>query len=448
MVKVIMRYLILLIWVNSSVLGDALQVPVDYATIQMAIDASVGGDVVLVAPGTYTGDGNLDITFRGKAITVRSEDGPQTCIIDCKGTEDNTHRGFFFHASEDANSILQGFTVTNGCIRQDGGAIYCNMSSPSIINCIISNNKAIHARAKGGGIALVESEAHIISCVIRGNIVQEGDGGGIYISNTRGQIPRITRCIISGNTAITAPRFGGEGGGVALSGNGYLLNCVITGNRAGYWGGGISCRMPHHYGFISNSIVWANICPRKSAASQLTMPTCNYDGIFALTISNSVIADSNGNDGIYIMQDKYNCITGSWLTINPLFIQPGYWDIRVTPDYLVDLEDDIWIDGDYHLKSQAGRWDPVSESWVKDDVTSPCIDAGDPNSPIGHEPFPNGGIINIGAYGGTVEASKSYFGGPVCETIIAGDINGDCKVDFDDLMILMNHWLQDCTPQD
>lgn len=67
----------------------------------------------------------------------------------------------------------------------------------------------------------------------------------------------------------------------------------------------------------------------------------------------------------------------------------------------------VWIDGDYHLKSQVGRWDQNSQSWIQDDVTSPCIDAGDPNSPIGHEPFPNGGIINMGAYGGTEEASMS-----------------------------------------
>jgi len=75
-------------------------------------------------------------------------------------------------------------------------------------------------------------------------------------------------------------------------------------------------------------------------------------------------------------------------------------------------------------------------------VTSPCIDAGDPNSPIGYEPFPNGGIINMGAYGGTAQASKSYFGTPLCETIIAGDLNGDCKVDLADVTILMRHWLE------
>jgi len=103
---------------------------------------------------------------------------------------------------------------------------------------------------------------------------------------------------------------------------------------------------------------------------------------------------------------------------------------------------DLWVDGDYHLKSQAGRWDPKTQSWVKDNVTSPCIDAGDPMSPIGLEPFPNGGRINIGAYGGTAEASKSYFGEPVCETIVVGDLNGDCNVDFADLEIIALHWLE------
>ncbi|MHC4528874.1 MAG: SUMF1/EgtB/PvdO family nonheme iron enzyme [Planctomycetota bacterium] len=63
--------------------------------------------------------------------------------------------------------------------------------------------------------------------------------------------------------------------------------------------------------------------------------------------------------------------------------------------------------GDYHLKSQGGRWDPNSGAWVLDDVTSPCVDQGDPNSAIGDEPYPNGGRMNMGAYGGTAQASKS-----------------------------------------
>ncbi len=138
--------------------------------------------------------------------------------------------------------------------------------------------------------------------------------------------------------------------------------------------------------------------------------------------------------------DPYAHISGQWLVGNPLFVSDGQWDPNGTPD---EPGDDFWVGGDYHLKSQAGRWDPNNESWVQDDVTSPCIDAGDPNSPIGDEPFPNGGRVNMGAYGGTAEASKSYFGEPVAETIVAGDINGDGKVDWLDLDILVRHWLQD-----
>jgi hypothetical protein len=68
--------------------------------------------------------------------------------------------------------------------------------------------------------------------------------------------------------------------------------------------------------------------------------------------------------------------------------------------------------GDYHLQSQSGRWDPQTETWVADDVTSPCIDAGDPDSDLHTEPSPNGGRINMGAYGGTSQASKSFIEGP------------------------------------
>jgi hypothetical protein len=116
---------------------------------------------------------------------------------------------------------------------------------------------------------------------------------------------------------------------------------------------------------------------------------------------------------------------------DPRFARGGHWD------------NSVWVDGDYHLKSQAGRWDPQSESWIQDELTSPSIDAGSKSSAIGYEPFPNGGVINMGSYGGTPEASKSYFGKPPCETIVAGDVNGDCEVNFSDLYIMALHWCED-----
>jgi hypothetical protein len=64
--------------------------------------------------------------------------------------------------------------------------------------------------------------------------------------------------------------------------------------------------------------------------------------------------------------------------------------------------------GDYHLKSQAGRWDPKSQTWVLDELTSPCIDAGDPASDWTAELWPHGERINMGAFGGTPQASMSF----------------------------------------
>jgi hypothetical protein len=66
-----------------------------YDSIQKAIDAAVAGDTVLVADGTYAGDGNHDNDLKSKAITVRSSGGPYRCVIDCKGTETNFKRAFY-----------------------------------------------------------------------------------------------------------------------------------------------------------------------------------------------------------------------------------------------------------------------------------------------------------------------------------------------------------------
>ena len=99
--------------------------------------------------------------------------------------------------------------------------------------------------------------------------------------------------------------------------------------------------------------------------------------------------------------------------------------------------------GDYRLMSRAGRWNPLTETWERDDVTSPCVDSGDHRVPIGSERFSNGGFVNMGAYGGTAAASLSYFGDLPCNSIVAGDINGDCIVDRTDLEIMALHWQDD-----
>ncbi len=74
--------------------------------------------------------------------------------------------------------------------------------------------------------------------------------------------------------------------------------------------------------------------------------------------------------------------------------------------------DPLFVDpenGDYHLRSNRGRYWPEHDVWVLDGVTSPCIDGGDPNDKPLNELLPNGNRINMGAYGGTLQASLSPY---------------------------------------
>jgi len=102
-------------------------------------------------------------------------------------------------------------------------------------------------------------------------------------------------------------------------------------------------------------------------------------------------------------------------------------------ELLSPAEDDDF--GDLHLCSEAGRWDRNSEKWVRDDLTSPCIDSGCPASCVGEEPWPHGERINMGAYGGTAQASLSLS----CSGNVA-DLNDDDSVSFQDFARLAAKW--------
>jgi len=391
-------------------------------TIQQTIDAASDGDTIIVADGTYTGPGNHDIDFKGKAITVRSENGPQNCIINCQGLG----RGFHFHSGEDANSILAGFTITNG-YADLGGGIYCDGSSPTLTNCRFSDNQASE---DGGGMLNFGSNPTLTNCTFTGNSAGAVGGGGMFNMFSG---PTLVNCTFAGNSASH------QGGGICndLYSDPTLINCVFTANSAHSIeaGGGIWTYW-HSNPRLINCTLTGNLGGG--------IRSCYPQGDIT-TLTNCILWGNSPEISGPDFEVTYSDVHGGWpgegnTDKDPCFAQPGYRDPNGTPE---DANDDFWVDGDYHLKSQAGRWDANSTSWIKDDVTSPCIDAGNPASPIGLEPFPNGGTINMGAYGGTVEASKSYFGKPICETIVAGDINGDCIVNLKDFAIIAFHWLEE-----
>jgi len=369
--------------------------PADFNNIQAAIDDANDGDEVIVSPSIY----NENINFGGKNIVLRSTNPDSPNVV----TSTVIDGGFRAHAvtfsgTETSDSVLSGFTITRGrntywCDGL-GGGIFGNGTLATIEHNLIYNNRALPAcgPADGLGGGLYDCDGIIQYNIISGNFAKGDEflsaGGGLY-----GCDGLIRNNLITGNWT-------GKGGGLFKC-NGKITNCTICNNVGGgvFW-----CA-----GSITNCIIWAN-----------------GDDLYHSTATFSCIED--------IDQDKGN------IHEDPCFVDPGYWDPNGTPDYPYD---DFWIDGDYHLKSQAGTWDANEGRWGIDEVTSPCIDAGDPMSPIRLEPFPNGGIINMGAYGGTAEASKSYFGEPLCETIIAGDINGDCNVNFQDFATMALHWLEE-----
>jgi parallel beta-helix repeat protein len=286
---------------SGSATAETLNVPGGYPTIQSAIDAALDGDQVVVADGVYTGPGNRDLDYHGKLITVRSENGPDHCTIDCE----HQGRAFNFHTNETPDAVAEGFTITRGS-AQIGAAIHCEVSSPVISNCIIVGNTAIDS---GGGIYCSYSNAVIRGCTIIDNVAAQGygfgggircwygspliadctisgnlarSGGGIMPSGA-GMASTIRHCTITNNTAlelggglfygywifyynlaienclIAGNVAGGEGGGILTAAPGLVIrNCTIAGNSGGSAGGGIKCNGAYSVTQIANTIMWAD----------------------------------------------------------------------------------------------------------------------------------------------------------------------------------------------
>ena len=230
--------------------GD-LQVPSEFPTIQAALDAAVPVDTIVVADGVYTGFGNRDLSYGGKAITLKSANGPATCIIDCQGTQENPHRGFDFDG-ETAAAILDGFTITNGSTPNgaildefNGAGILIRSGSPTIMNCVITNN---WAGCWGGAICCSwsgQGSPTIINCTISDNFCDD-DGGAIFSLDSN---PTIINSLIVNNEARVL------GGAISDFGAGTvtIINTTITGNiaptGAGIFGSTVN---------MTNSIVWGN----------------------------------------------------------------------------------------------------------------------------------------------------------------------------------------------
>jgi len=358
-----------------------------YATIQAGIDAASDGDVIIVRDGVYTGIGNRDINFKGKAIYLTSERGPEFCVVNAQGTDSDPHAGFLFRSGETNTSAVDGFTITGA----NGGGIVCDRSSPTIrrnwvrtcssygIICSYNCAPLIADNIISENLRGLYFFSYCSPVIVRNLIVNnEGRAMKFYHMNT----PTVENCTIAGNN-ISEKNLTVHCWTSSLT----MTNCILRANGSDY------------------TIYLATEGARKASAK------VSYSDIEGGTAKIGVAA---------------GCIL-TWgignIDADPLFADPA--------------------NGDYHLKSRYGRWSPTANGgagWVLDDVTSPCIDTGDPATAYANEPQPNGCRVNMGAYGNTHEASKGAW--------LPGDANLDCRVDVLDLIVIRNLFMHDAESGD
>jgi len=234
---------IVIILISTGQAGAVvLNVPDDYLSIQAAIDASVTGDTVMVAPGRYPGE----VNFNGKEIMVASREGPETCIIDCTGQA----YGFQFTGGETDRSILTGFTIRNATSSggATGGALRIFNSSPIIADCVVMDNAMYYSTTYSvegvsvAGILCDGASPLIVNCLILNNVAYDHTlwssrtvCGAIYLTRSS---PVILNCTIAGNFASSLSA--GHVGGVICEGSGTeFTNCIL-------WDNGLCIRNPQN----------------------------------------------------------------------------------------------------------------------------------------------------------------------------------------------------------
>jgi hypothetical protein len=239
-----------------SAAADTLHVPDQYATIQAALDAAQAGDTVLVANGTWTGDGNRNLDFAGKAITLRSAGGADQCTLDAQGTPAQPQRVLVFDNGETRGTRVEGFTITGGdtlpgaiADQFNGGGVQILASAPTISNCIFRDNRCgcwgAAVYAGHGGKPLIENSMFI------GNFADD-DGGAFFAWN--GSSVDVRNSVFIDNGAGT----GGGGAIVVLrSGAGQepstIFGSTFVGNHANYGSALIAYDTR-----VQNSIIWGD----------------------------------------------------------------------------------------------------------------------------------------------------------------------------------------------
>ena len=258
-----------------------------FCTIQDGMNLAAAGDTVLVTDGIYSGPGNLWLWFPGGwGFTVRSQGGPENCIIDLQGSGP----AFFLVGDEPPTARIEGFMIRNGNTSPGGAVFNHHMGSATFVNCIFLQNNS-----GAGGAVYCDDDGSptFIGCSFFGNTAVSG--GAFYSQTTSPGIPTLINCVFGSNTASS------DGGALFVDGistirvvNCTLSNNVATGNGSGIFSGAFVNTT------VTNCILWGNV--GSELAGPATVTFSNVQGGFA----------GQGN-----------------IAANPLFLNPLNTDLRL-----------------------------------------------------------------------------------------------------------------------
>lgn len=314
--------LILLLSMTSGLLyPNILNVPGSYSTIQLAINASVNGDTVLVQPGTYY----ENINFRGKKIVLTSKFYQSydisfihsTIINGSTPSQPDSASCVRITSGEDSTTVLQGFTITGGTgtkwtdehgagLYREGGGILIQYSSPVIKFNIIKDNIVTNVTGVtstgGGGMRIGDSYPRIYNNVIMNNTGKYG--AGVVLNYTGCEMKNNIVCVNYGSNQY------GSGSGIWLNGSftkpNIIENNTIVSNTAPTGSAGI-------YGFGSvqgtfrNNIIWGNVSSssQQIQGGNFTVRYCNVQGGY-IGLGNINI-DPQFADTNYILSNNSPC---------------------------------------------------------------------------------------------------------------------------------------------
>lgn len=316
-----------------------LLVPSEYATIQDALDASSSGDIVLVAPGTYSGPGNRDLFVEGDRSVV-SESGPEVTIIDCGGSAADPHRGFV------NGGLVEGFTIRNGYspggvaepANEEGGGVVLLSESPSLVNCIV---EACEAK-RGGGISVFDATlAEIENCIVQDCTASQA-GGGVYAGTISSSVELyMDQCTIRNCSAET-------GGGLRFAGSvsGQIDRSLVESNEAS-GGGGVFFELSTNL-TVQNTIIRGNVA-ETGAGVYLFEPS---EMVFDACVVYGNVASAGGG-GFRIEGSSTTDIVNTTVTRNTAQRGGGYYGFHGTSNWensilfgnCADIEgDDGWLE--------------------------------------------------------------------------------------------------------